>query len=163
MISLVPRLSAGGCSIPAQASARPVGLRLTRGQRGPYPSLICPANEMRHSSSCPPPPTLLGALLRHYRPSLARDDLLSPSKHPYVQGWLHEGRTSTGSFVLSWRSVMNRGPVWLAAMIIGIVAGYLSVSAAAQSPASKGQHCPAGYSLVASVCVNSDGDVVEPR
>ena len=89
--------------------------------------------------------------------------LLSPSKHPYVQGWLHEGRTSTGSFVLSWRSVMNRGPVWLSAMIIGIVAGYLSVSAAAQSPASKGQHCPAGYSLVASVCVNSDGDVVEPR
>jgi hypothetical protein len=49
----------------------------------------------------------------------------------------------------------------MAALIITTLG--LSVPVLAQSEDSESLHCPEGYTLVGSECVNSDGDVVKPQ
>ena len=58
---------------------------------------------------------------------------------------------------------MSKVSIWLAAMTIGIVTWGLSISALAEPENSESLNCPAGYTLVASVCTNADGDVIEPQ
>jgi hypothetical protein len=56
---------------------------------------------------------------------------------------------------------MHRASAAFATAMVGIVIGYLSSSAGAQSQSSLGSRCPAGYWLLEPVCINQDtGDVV---
>jgi hypothetical protein len=56
---------------------------------------------------------------------------------------------------------MSRGSIWLTVATIGIMMWGLSGPAPAQSQSSASLHCPAGYWLMGSLCMNSEtGDVV---
>jgi hypothetical protein len=59
------------------------------------------------------------------------------------------------------RHVMNRKFATFALATVGIVIGCISTSAISQSQSPADPHCPAGYWLMAPVCVDLDtGDVV---
>ena len=58
---------------------------------------------------------------------------------------------------------MSKVSIWLAAMTIGIVTCGLSGSVLAQPESPESLICPEGYTQVGWLCINRDGDVVEPK